>query len=114
MLGCRLPDAGRRMKWSAKRVESFWVPCLDAGSTPATSTPNSCRADDLSSRLLSSDTIRKPLMHISNVRIIGNNRCATGIKIKKSTKSLLGCALQYLVLFGRIMLTKTDIEIHYI
>ena len=37
-LGCRLPGVGRRMKWSAKRVESFWVPCLDAGSTPATST----------------------------------------------------------------------------
>ena len=26
------------MKWSAKRVESSGVPCLDAGSTPATST----------------------------------------------------------------------------
>ena len=23
---------------ATKRVESFWAPCLDAGSTPATST----------------------------------------------------------------------------
>ena len=34
-LGCRLPDPDRR---TDKRVESFRVPCLDAGSTPATST----------------------------------------------------------------------------
>ena len=38
MFGCRLPGANRRIKWSAKRVESSGVPCLDAGSTPATST----------------------------------------------------------------------------
>ena len=38
MFGCRLPGARRRTKWSAKRVESSGVPCLDAGSTPATST----------------------------------------------------------------------------
>ena len=38
MFGCRLPGANRRTKWSAKRVESLGSPCLDAGSTPATST----------------------------------------------------------------------------
>ena len=38
MFGCRLPGARRRTKWSAKRVESSGVPCLDAGSIPATST----------------------------------------------------------------------------
>ena len=31
---------GEKDQMAAKRVESFRVPCLDAGSTPATSTEN--------------------------------------------------------------------------
>ena len=38
VFGCHLPGASRRIKRLAKHVESSGVPCLDAGSTPATST----------------------------------------------------------------------------
>ena len=37
---------GEKDQMAAKRVESFRVPCLDAGSTPATSTENQLFFDE--------------------------------------------------------------------